>query len=165
MTIVTFLLDYIELIRRSATKMHVTLWMLLEMAALKLPRTAQEVLPFAILFGTMLAFWRLTRNHELVVARAAGVSVWQFLTPAILVALVVGVVAVTIFNPLASLMEASYEKLESRVLRQGSDQLSLSEFGAVAPTKRPSRKSDHHSRREARSRGLNPQLGNPVLLQ
>jgi len=109
--------------------MHVTLWMLLEMAALKLPRTAQEVLPFAILFGTMLAFWRLTRNHELVVARAAGVSVWQFLTPAILVWLVVGVVAVTIFNPLASLMEASYEKLESRVLRQGSDQLSLSDSG------------------------------------
>jgi lipopolysaccharide export system permease protein len=129
MTIVTFLLDYIELIRRSATKMHVTLWMLLEMATLKLPQTAQEVLPFAILFGTMLAFWRLTRNHELVVARAAGVSVWQFLTPAILVALLVGVVAVTIFNPLASLMEAAYEKLESRVLRQGSDQLSLSDAG------------------------------------
>jgi len=129
MTIVTFLLDYIELIRRSATKMHVTLWMLLEMATLKLPHTAQEVLPFAILFGTMLAFWRLTRNHELVVARAAGVSVWQFLTPAILVALLVGILAVTIFNPLASLMEASYEKLESRVLRQGSDLLSLSDAG------------------------------------
>ena len=69
MTIVTFLLDYIELIRRSATRIQVTLWVLLEMAALKLPHTAQEVLPFAILFGTMLAFWRLTRNHELVVAR------------------------------------------------------------------------------------------------
>src|SRR5215813_13110472 len=129
MTIVTFLLDYIELIRRSATKMHVTLWVLLEMATLKLPHTAQEVLPFAILFGTMLAFWRLTRNHELVVARAAGVSVWQFLTPAVLVALLVGFVAVTVFNPMASLMEAAYEKLESRVLRQGSDQLSLSDAG------------------------------------
>jgi lipopolysaccharide export system permease protein len=129
MVIVTFLLDYVELIHRSATRAQATLWVLLEMAALKLPHTAQEVLPFAILFGTMLAFWRLTRNHELVVARAAGVSVWQFLTPAVLVALLVGVISVTVFNPIASLMEAAYEKLESRILRQGADQLLLSDAG------------------------------------
>ncbi len=129
MVIVTFLLDYLELIRRSGARMQATLGVLLEMAALKLPLTAQEVLPFAILFGTMLAFWRLTRNHELVVARAAGVSVWQFLTPAVLVALLIGIIAVTVFNPIASLMEASYEKLESRILRQGTDQLLLSETG------------------------------------
>src|SRR5262249_60764125 len=74
MVIITFLLDYLELIRRGGAKLQATLGLLFEMAALKLPHTAQEVLPFAILFGTMLAFWRLTRNNELVVARAAGVS-------------------------------------------------------------------------------------------
>ena len=104
---ITFLLDYIELIRRGGAKVQATLSLLLEMAALKLPHTAQEVLPFAILFGTMLAFWRLTRNNELVVARAAGVSVWQFLTPAVLVALLVGIFAVTVFNPIASLTRRS----------------------------------------------------------
>jgi lipopolysaccharide export system permease protein len=99
------------------------------MAALKLPHTAQEVMPFAILFGTMLAFWRLTRSNELVVARAAGVSVWGFLTPAILVALLVGVVAVTLFNPIAAAMESSYERLDNRILRQVGDPLSLSHAG------------------------------------
>jgi lipopolysaccharide export system permease protein len=96
---------------------------------LKLPHTAQDVMPFAILFGTMLVFWRLTRNNELVVARAAGVSVWEFLTPAVLVALLVGVVTVTVFNPIASTMEASYEKLDNRILRQTGDLLSLSKGG------------------------------------
>jgi lipopolysaccharide export system permease protein len=129
MVIVAFLLDYIELIRRGGAKLQATMWLLFEMAALKSPQTAQEVLPFAILFGTMLAFWRLTRNNELVVARAAGVSVWQFLTPALLVALLIGILAVTVFNPIASFAEAAYEKLESRVLRQGSDPLSLSDAG------------------------------------
>jgi lipopolysaccharide export system permease protein len=129
MVVVTFLLDYIELIRRGGTKAQATLWLLFQMAALKLPQTAQEALPFAILFGTMLAFWRLTRSNELVVARAAGVSVWQFLAPAIAVAFLVGAVAVTVFNPAASLAEAAYERLEARVLRQGSDQLSLSAAG------------------------------------
>ena len=129
MVSVTFLLDYIELIRRGGTRAHATWGVLLEMAALKLPHTAQEVMPFAILFGTMLAFWRLTRSNELVVARAAGVSVWGFLTPAILVALLVGVVAVTLFNPIAAAMEASYEKLDNRILRQVGDPLSLSHAG------------------------------------
>src|SRR5258708_37499880 len=55
MLTITFLLDYLELIRRGAARPEATLGLLLEMAALKLPHMAQEVLPFGILFGTMLA--------------------------------------------------------------------------------------------------------------
>ena len=148
MVIITFLLDYIELIRRGGSKLQATLSLLFEMAALKLPDTAQEVLPFAILFGTMLAFWRLTRNNELVIARAAGVSVWQFLTPAVLVALLVGIIAVTVFNPIASFTQAAYEKLESRVLRQGSDQLFVFQRRIVAAAKRCEGQPDHYSCRK-----------------
>jgi lipopolysaccharide export system permease protein len=129
MATITFLIDYIELIRRGASKANVSLATLLEMAALKLPHTTQEIMPFAILFGTMLAFWRLTRSNELVVARASGVSVWQFLTPAVLVAMLVGVVAVTVYNPIASSMEASYENLDSRDLKQSGDEMSISNTG------------------------------------
>jgi lipopolysaccharide export system permease protein len=127
--VVTFLLDYVELIRRAGSRFQATLGLLFEMAALKLPHGAQEVLPFAILFGTILAFWRLTRSNELIVARAAGLSVWQFLTPAMLVALSIGVVAVTVFNPIGAHLEARYETLEGSVLRQGAEQLLLSGGG------------------------------------
>jgi len=68
MLTITFMLDYLELIRRGGSKVEATLLVLLEMAALKLPHMAQEVMPFAILFGTMMAFWRLTRSNELIVA-------------------------------------------------------------------------------------------------
>jgi lipopolysaccharide export system permease protein len=129
MMTITFLLDYLELIRRGAARPEATLGLLLEMAMLKLPHMAQEVLPFGILFGTMLAFWRLTRSNELVVARAAGVSVWQFLMPAELFALVIGVLAVTVFNPVASVMQASFENLEARVLRGSTDQFTLTHSG------------------------------------
>lgn len=124
---VAFLLDYIELIRRSGSRAQATWGVLLQMAALKLPHTAQEVMPFAILFGTMLVFWRLTRSNELVAARAAGISAWAFLAPAVLTALLIGFVAVMLFNPLASVMRAGYEKLESRVLRLTGDPTSLSD--------------------------------------
>ena len=129
MVSVTFLLDYIELLRRGGTRAHATWGTLLEMAALKLPHTAQDVMPFAILFGTMLAFWRLTRSNELVVARAAGISVWGFLTPALAVALLIGLFAITLFNPIASVMQASYEKLDNRILRGAGDPFSLSNTG------------------------------------
>jgi lipopolysaccharide export system permease protein len=129
MLLIAFLLNYIDLLQRGASKAPATLAVLCEMAALKSPQTGQDILPFAVLFGTMLAFWRLTRSNELVVARAAGVSVWQFLTPAVLVAFVVGLFSVTLFNPLVSLMETAYRRLESRVLHQGSAQLLLSGAG------------------------------------
>jgi lipopolysaccharide export system permease protein len=126
---VTFLADYIELIRRSGAKLQATLAVLLEMAALQSPQTAQEVLPFAVLFGAMFAFWRLTRSNELVIVRAAGVSVWQFLTPAMLVALMIGVVAVTIFNPIAAAAAAAFERLDARILGGNSNEMLLSNAG------------------------------------
>ncbi len=126
---IAFLLDYIELIRRSGAREQATWGVLLQMAALKLPHTAQDVMPFAILFGTMLVFWRLTRSNELVAARAAGISAWAFLAPAVFVALLIGMAAIMLFNPVASVMEASYEKLESRILRQAGDPTSLSNGG------------------------------------
>lgn len=124
--LIVFLLDYIELIRRARLKADVPLSLLLEMAALKLPHMAQEILPFGVLFGTMLAFWRLTRSNELVVARAAGVSVWQFLLPAILAALTIGIFAVAVFNPVASKMQRRYEMLENQLFRNTGG---LSELG------------------------------------
>jgi lipopolysaccharide export system permease protein len=117
MLAIIFLLDFVELIRRGGGKADATLGLLLQMAVLKLPYMGQEVLPFAVLFGAMMAFWRLTRTNELVVARAAGLSVWQFLAPALAFALLIGVLAVTVFNPVAATMQASYETLDNRVLR------------------------------------------------
>ncbi len=129
MLLIVFLLDYIELIRRGGNRPEATLLVLLEMAALKQPHMAEQILPFAVLFGTMMAFWRMTRMNELVVARAAGVSVWQFLTPPLAGAVFVGVITVTIFNPIASIMQSRYEALEGRILRGSGDQLSLSRAG------------------------------------
>jgi lipopolysaccharide export system permease protein len=129
MLTISFLIDYIELLRRGSQRAGVTLGMLFEMAALKLPHTGQELMPFTVLFGTMLAFWRLTRNNELVVARAAGVSAWQFLTPAALVAALIGILAVAVFNPIGSTMEATYEQLDTRFLKQSGDETKLSDSG------------------------------------
>lgn len=126
---VTLLLDALELMRRAAAKDEATLDVVLAMALLKLPLMAEELLPFAILFGGMLVFARLTRSHELVVARAAGVSVWQFLLPALLLALVIGAFNIGVFNPIASVTTSRFEQMESKYLRGRTSLLKISKSG------------------------------------
>src|SRR3954468_15644686 len=109
--------DLLELLRRSASKPDATLGLVVEMAVFKLPHTAEALTPFAILFSGIMAFWRLTRSNELVVARAVGVSVWQFMLPAVLFSLLLGAFKVTVFNPIAAAMLARFEATESRVLK------------------------------------------------
>ena len=125
---IVFLLDLIELLRRAADK-EASFSIVLEMAVLKTPQMGQAVFPFAVLAGGIMAFTRLTRSQELVVARAAGVSVWQFLLPALVVALFLGVFRVTLFNPIASVMSAKFEALDNRVLRNRDSALAVSPGG------------------------------------
>lgn len=122
-------LDFVELMRRAASHEDATIGLLLDMAILKLPFMAEKLVPFAVLFGAMHTFWRLTRFHELVVARSAGVSVWQFLLPAAVLAAVIGVITITAFNPVAAAMLGRYDQLEGRYILGRTDLLSVSSAG------------------------------------
>ncbi|MEK9725319.1 MAG: LptF/LptG family permease, partial [Rhodospirillaceae bacterium] len=92
------LFDTVELLRRAASKPNIDFGMVIEMALLKLPYMCQEIFPFAVLFGCMACFWRLTRSNEMVVTRGAGVSVWQFLLPPITIAALLGIFQITTIN-------------------------------------------------------------------
>ena len=119
------LFDLIELLRRSATKPAATFGVVAEIAALRLPFAAMQILPFAVLLGGILAFWRLTRSSELVVARAAGVSAWQFLTAPLLAAVLLGAVATGLLSPLSSALLSRAEGLDNAYLRTGGGPLAL----------------------------------------
>ena len=119
------LFDFIELLRRSATKPEATFGVVTEIAALRLPFIGMQILPFAVLLGGILAFWRLTRSSELIVARAAGVSAWQFLAVPVLCALLLGAAATMVVSPLSSVMLARAEAMDNAILRTGGGPLAL----------------------------------------
>ena len=123
------LFDLIELFRRTSGRESATAQVVLEMAILKVPRMIEEAVPFATLFGAMFAFWRLNRGHEIVVARAAGVSVWQFLYPVIMLAVLIGGFSVVVFNPLSAAMLLRYEQLEAKHIRGKSSLAAVSNEG------------------------------------
>jgi lipopolysaccharide export system permease protein len=126
---IVFLGDLVELMRRAAGLQDVTIETLTQMALFKVPFNAQEVLPFAVLIGSILALRQMTRNQELVIARAAGVSVWQFLAPALVAAFLIGVVGVTLFNPLAARLQRDYIQFDNRILRKAGDSPLLTSKG------------------------------------
>lgn len=126
---VVVLFDVIELIRRAAGRPGIGVESLMLMALLKLPQMMHTVLPFAVMIGAMVAFWRLTRSHELVVARSAGISAWQFLTPVLVIVFGLGAIELTAFNPLAASLYARYQKLEDEVLLGRTSTLDVSEVG------------------------------------
>ena len=107
------IIDFLEFLRRGATRENATLSLIVEMVLLRAPTMAQLVVPFAILFGAMFTFWRLSRNHELVIVRAAGVSVWQFLVPALAFTLAIGILQLTLFGPFAALLLGRFERIET----------------------------------------------------
>jgi lipopolysaccharide export system permease protein len=108
-----YTLDFVELVRRTGDVADVPALLLAQLALFRTPAVAEQVLPFAILFGAMAALLNLSRKLELVVARAAGVSAWQFLTPPILMALLFGVLAVTAYNPLATFLREQATSVET----------------------------------------------------
>ncbi len=102
---------------------------ILKLAFMKLPYLTQEVMPFTALFAALATFWRLTRSHELVVTRSAGVSVWQFLLPVLIAGLLLGAMTTSLLNPLASILLSRYEALESSFKGKSSSIFSISKTG------------------------------------
>ncbi len=111
-----YLFDTVELMRRASVYENIPLPLIMKMGLLKLPEVGQIIIPFAILFSAMYTFWCLTRNHELVIVRAAGLSAWQFLAPVIGVALSIGVLQITLINPIGALLIGKFDALEHKHL-------------------------------------------------
>jgi lipopolysaccharide export system permease protein len=124
-----FVFDVVELMRRAAGRPGIGMRTIFEMALLKFPHAMQLTFPFAVLFGSMVTFWRMTRSHELVVTRSAGVSAWQFLMPVLAVTMLIGLVRVAAINPFSAIMLARYERLDAGLLKPGSSALTLAGGG------------------------------------
>ncbi|SHL69035.1 lipopolysaccharide export system permease protein [Roseovarius litoreus] len=75
---------------------------ILEIALLKAPSANYEILPLIVILATVALFLRMSRNSELVVVRASGRSAIRALIAPLVVAGLIGVVSVTMLNPIVA---------------------------------------------------------------
>jgi len=136
-SVLIFMIDLVELLRQSGKYGGVSIWTLAFIALLRLPAYAEYLVAFAVLVGSIGALLMLSRKSELTVMRAGGMSVWQFLRPGLVVAVVLGALGVTIFNPLAAAGRGEAETVyaeafgkETNLLRSRSGDSWLRQDGA-----------------------------------
>ena len=121
-TFLIYVLDMIELTRISNDASANAILSAAGLAVLRTPVVAEQILPFAALFGALAAFLSLGRSRELVIARAAGMSVWRFLLPAVLAALMLGIGATLVFNPISAKLKTIADKESLHTIVQSANE-------------------------------------------
>ncbi len=124
-----FVFNIVELSRRAGKAGDVPFDTVVLMASLQLAEVYQQILPFAVMFGAIYTCWKLNKTSELVVMRSAGISVWQFLSPLILAAILLGIFTTTVINPVASIFVKKYEKMERLYLEREDSPITVSKTG------------------------------------
>lgn len=128
--VLIFLVDLVELLRQTGKRGAAPGAVLVWIALLRLPSYSELILPFAALIGGMAGFLMLSRSSELIVVRAVGMSVWQFIMPGLAVALALGAAAVFAYNPLAAFTRAESERIYADVFGKQASLLSTKTAGA-----------------------------------
>ena len=115
------LIDYIELMRRAGDIPNVSAALVAKTSFYRVPQVVERILPFCVLIGAMSCYLNLSRRLELVVARSAGMSAWQFVTPALLVAFIFGMVATAVYNPISAILQERSKRFEAELFGQADN--------------------------------------------
>ena len=109
------LVDYIEMVRKTSGLVDVSAIAVAETSLFRVPQLLEKMMPFCILIGAMTCYLALSRRLELVVARAAGVSAWQFIAPSLASALIMGVLATIAYNPMSATLRELSKRMEAEL--------------------------------------------------
>ena len=107
------LIDFTELSSRTVGMRGFSIQLAFAISALRVPMLVQQTVPFISLIAAIATLVSLNRKYELVIARSAGISAWQFLFPCCLGALILGLLTVGVLNPLAAHAISRSETLET----------------------------------------------------
>jgi len=110
--VLIYVVDFVELLRRTSNAEGASAGLLARLALFRAPSIAEQILPFAVLFGSMACLLQLSRKLELVVVRAAGVSAWQFLQPGVFVAGALGLLTIGAYNPVSAVLKQRASQME-----------------------------------------------------
>jgi lipopolysaccharide export system permease protein len=109
------LVDYIEMVRKTSTLASASAIAVAETSLFRVPQLLEKMMPFCMLIGAMTCYLALSRRLELVVARAAGVSAWQFISPALASAIALGILATTAYNPMSANLSEISKRMEAQL--------------------------------------------------
>lgn len=122
------LIDLIEQLRRFQG-LDVSFGQMFGLTLLNAPEAISEILPLLMILSTIVLFVGLARSSELVIARATGRSGIRALAAPLVVAALIGGLAVSTLNPIVAATSNRYQQLADTYRTGGPAVLSLSGEG------------------------------------
>jgi len=122
------LLDMVEQIRKFDSD-TVGFVQIVNLTLLNVPQGLYRILPLIMILSTLTLFLTLARTSELVITRAAGRSAIKSLVSPVIVAMLIGVFAVAVFNPIVAATSKQYEIVANRHAQGTSSVFSISREG------------------------------------
>lgn len=122
------LVDMIEQLRRFEDY-DIGFGSILRLTLLNAPEAMSEILPLIMILSTIVLFVGLARSSELVVTRALGRSGLRALVAPVVVAAIIGGLAVTTLNPIVAATSNLYQAQSAAFRNEGTSVLSLSDEG------------------------------------
>ena len=90
-----------------------------------IPIRADDLLFYAILFGTVMCFLELKKSQEFLILRVNGISVWKSFVIISIVPLLFGIFSIFILNPIVSFSQKIYSIHHDRLFEKGVYSISL----------------------------------------
>jgi lipopolysaccharide export system permease protein len=103
--------------------------LILTLTLLNVPQTINLILPLIVILATIVLFLSLARSSELVVTRASGRSALAALIAPVVVAFIIGIMAVGMLNPIVAATGKRFTQLSDTLRTGGGSALSISEEG------------------------------------
>lgn len=125
---ILLLIDIAEQLRRFGDE-NVGFTDVVALSALNVPKTIYRILPLITILSALTLFLSLARSSELVVTRASGRSAMRSLVAPVLVALLLGVAAVAVMNPIVAATSKEYDARASQFASGQANALSIADGG------------------------------------
>ncbi len=123
------LLGLIDMVDELQDFPELPVWDVAEIVLLNIPHANYEILPLVMILASVALFVRLARSSEMVVVRASGLSGIRGIGAPVMMAALVGVVSITLFNPMVAASSKRYHDLVASYNEGGASILALSSEG------------------------------------
>ena len=145
--VLMLLIDLVEQLRRHGGA--ASFGDILQLSLLNLPTGLYDILPLIMVLATVAMFLDLARSSELIVTRAAGRSALHALLAPLIVTVIIGAIAIGVFNPIVAATSKEYESRNSALRSEEPSILSISKNGLWL------RQGDNESQTVIRAGGAN----------
>ncbi len=108
---ILFIGDFVEQFRKSAGK-DVPINIIFQLAIFNFPNLINYTLPITSFFASIIAFLILIKNSESIVISGMGISNLKTIMPAITLYFFIGLLFMTLINPLISIFDDRYSDLK-----------------------------------------------------